>query len=457
MPKLSQTLEQRQKLSPQQILQTVLLQMNSVDLEERIIEELEENPALELSEPVETESESESESEESTEDVDWDEILNAEDEERTEGPYDRSKEVREVPVREVLTPVERLLEQIDLMDISATDRVIAESIIWNIDEQGYIAAEVELIADRLDAEMSDVERVLKVVQRMEPPGIGSRDLQECLAVQLEVNGESDLAYKIVREKFEDFANRRFEQLEVELNCHRDDLQEAFDVISRLNPKPGEGSPTSDADYILPDLLVEEVDGKLLVSVNDGNLPDIRLSSLYENLLKVKNGNSSDVKFFLKKKVESAKWFVLAVQQRQLTMIKVMNAIINRQDAFFSGDTSILRPMILKDIADEIEMDISTVSRVTRGKYVQTPWGVFELKHFFSEGMVTESGEEVSTKLVKDVLKKIIDSENKGHPHSDDKLAERMKEKGYLIARRTVAKYREQLKIPVARLRRALPN
>jgi RNA polymerase sigma-54 factor len=163
-----------------------------------------------------------------------------------------------------------------------------------------------------------------------------------------------------------------------------------------------------------------------------------------------------VKKFLKKKVESAKWFVLAVQQRQLTMIKVMNAIINRQDAFFSGDTSILRPMILKDIADEIEMDISTVSRVTRGKYVQTPWGVFELKHFFSEGMVTESGEEVSTKLVKDVLKKIIDSENKGHPHSDDKLAERMKERGYLIARRTVAKYREQLKIPVARLRRALP-
>ena len=454
MPKLSQTLEQRQKLSPQQILQTVLLQMNSVDLEERILEELEENPALELSEPVETESDSESE--ESTEDVDWDEILNAEDEERTEGPYDRSKEEREVPVREVLTPVERLLEQIDLMDISATDRVIAESIIWNIDEQGYLAAEVELIADRLDIEVSDVERVLKVVQRMEPPGIGARDLQECLAVQLEVKGESDLAYKIVREKFEDFANRRFEQLEVELNCHRDDLQEAFDVISRLNPKPGEGSPTSDADYILPDLLVEEVDGKLLVSVNDGNLPDLRLSSLYENLLKVKNGNSSDVNFFLKKKVESAKWFVLAVQQRQLTMIKVMNAIINRQDAFFSGDTLILRPMILKDIADEIEMDISTVSRVTRGKYVQTPWGVFELKHFFSEGMVTESGEEVSTKLVKDVLKKIIDSENKGHPHSDDKLAERMKERGYLIARRTVAKYREQLKIPVARLRRALP-
>ena len=456
MPKLSQTLEQRQKLSPQQILQTVLLQMNSVDLEEKILEELEENPALELSEPVETESDSDSESEESTEDVDWDEILNAEDEERTEGPYDRSKEEREVPVREVLTPVERLLEQIDLMDISATDRVIAESIIWNIDEQGYLAAEVELIADRLDAEVSDVERVLKVVQRMEPPGIGARDLQECLAVQLEVNGESDLAYKIVREKFEDFANRRYEQLEEKLNCHRDDLQEAFDVISRLNPKPGEGSPTSDADYILPDLLVEEVDGKLLVSVNDGNLPDIRLSSLYENLLKAKNGNSSDVKKFLKKKVESAKWFVLAVQQRQLTMIKVMNAIINRQDAFFSGDTSILRPMILKDIADEIEMDISTVSRVTRGKYVQTPWGVFELKHFFSEGMVTESGEEVSTKLVKDVLKKIIDSENKGHPHSDDKLAERMKERGYLIARRTVAKYREQLKIPVARLRRALP-
>ena len=453
MSKLSQTLEQRQKLSPQQILQTVLLQMNSVDLEERIYKELEENPALEISDPEQTESDSESE--ESKEDVDWDEILNSEDEERTEGPYDRSKKEREVPIMEVLTPVERLLEHIDLLDISSTDRAIAKSIIWNIDEQGYLGTEIDLIADRLDAEVSDVKQMLRIVQRMEPPGIAARDLQECLAVQLELSGDNDLAYKIITEKFEDFANRRFERLKEELTCNRDELQEAFDVISRLNPKPGEGSPTSDADYILPDLLVEEVDGKLLVSVNDGNLPDIRLSSLYGNLLKAKNGNSSDVKIFLKKKVESAKWFVLAVQQRQLTMIKVMNAIINRQDAFFSGDTSTLRPMILKNIADAIEMDISTVSRVTRGKYVQTPWGVFELKHFFSEGMTTESGEEVSTKLVKDVLKKIIDSENKGHPNSDDKLAEMMKEKGYLIARRTVAKYREKLKIPVARLRRAL--
>ena len=453
MSKLSQTLEQRQKLSPQQILQTVLLQMNSVDLEERIYKELEENPALEISDPEQTESDSESE--ESKEDVDWDEILNSEDEERTEGPYDRSKKEREVPIMEVLTPVERLLEHIDLLDISSTDRAIAKSIIWNIDEQGYLGTEIDLIADRLDAEVSDVKQMLRIVQRMEPPGIAARDLQECLAVQLELSGDNDLAYKIITEKFEDFANRRFERLKEELTCNRDELQEALDVISRLNPKPGEGSPTSDADYILPDLLVEEVDGKLLVSVNDGNLPDIRLSSLYGNLLKAKNGNSSDVKIFLKKKVESAKWFVLAVQQRQLTMIKVMNAIINRQDAFFSGDTSTLRPMILKNIADAIEMDISTVSRVTRGKYVQTPWGVFELKHFFSEGMTTESGEEVSTKLVKDVLKKIIDSENKGHPNSDDKLAEMMKEKGYLIARRTVAKYREKLKIPVARLRRAL--
>ena len=454
MSKLSQTLEQRQKLSPQQILQTVLLQMNSVDLEERIYKELEENPALEISDSEQTESDSESE--ESKEDVDWDEILNSEDEERTEGPYDRSKKEREVPIMEVLTPVERLLEHIDLLDISSTDRAIAKSIIWNIDEQGYLGTEIDLIADRLDAEVSDVKQMLRIVQRMEPPGIAARDLQECLAVQLELSGDNDLAYKIITEKFEDFANRRFERLKEELTCNRDELQEAFDVISRLNPKPGEGSPTSDADYILPDLLVEEVDGKLLVSVNDGNLPDIRLSSLYGNLLKAKNGNSSDVKIFLKKKVESAKWFVLAVQQRQLTMIKVMNAIINRQDAFFSGDTSTLRPMILKNIADAIEMDISTISRVTRGKYVQTPWGVFELKHFFSEGMTTESGEEVSTKLVKDVLKKIIDSENKGHPNSDDKLAEMMKEKGYLIARRTVAKYREKLKIPVARLRRALP-
>ncbi len=454
MAKLAQTLEQRQKLSPQQILQTVLLQMNSVDLEERILEELEENPALELTEGEQ--SEEESSSEESPDEIEWDEILNSDDEdERVRGPLQKSSEMPDAPIRAVRSPVERLLDQVALLDLSREDRAIGEAIVWNIDEQGYLSIDLELLADRLDADVADVERMLKIVQRLDPVGIGARDLQECLSVQLEVSGEHDLARKIVDDYFDDFANRRFERLEEKLGCSKEELHGAFEDISHLNPKPGEGAPTSAADYIIPDISVDEVDGKLLVAVNDGDLPDIRLSPVYKNILKSPNGNNSEVKKFLREKVERAKWFVQALQQRQITMTKVMEAIMKRQNLFFSGDTSKLRPMILKDIAEEIDMDISTVSRVTRGKYVQTPWGVFELKHFFSEGMMTDSGEEVSTKLVKNLLKKIVDSEDKEHPISDDGLAELLKENGYTVARRTVAKYRGQMKIPVARLRRAI--
>ncbi len=454
MAKLAQTLEQRQKLSPQQILQTVLLQMNSVDLEERILEELEENPALELTEGEK--SEEESTSEESPDEIEWDEILNSDDDDqRLRGPSQRSRDMPDAPIRAVRSPVERLLDQVALLDLSREDRAIGEAIVWNIDEQGYLSIDLELLADRLDADVADVERMLKIVQRLDPVGIGARDLQECLSVQLEVSGEHDLARKIVDDYFDDFANRRFERLEEKLGCSKEELHGAFEDISHLNPKPGEGAPTSAADYIIPDISVDEVDGKLLVAVNDGDLPDIRLSPVYKNILKSPNGNNSEVKKFLREKVERAKWFVQALQQRQITMTKVMEAIMKRQNLFFSGDTSKLRPMILKDIAEEIDMDISTVSRVTRGKYVQTPWGVFELKHFFSEGMMTDSGEEVSTKLVKNLLKKIVDSEDKEHPISDDGLAELLKENGYTVARRTVAKYRGQMKIPVARLRRAI--
>ena len=454
MVNLVQSFEQRQKLSPQQILQTVLLQMNSVDLEERIMAELEENPALELTDGEE--SEQESTTEESSDEMDWEEILNSDDDdERLKGPSKRSIDMSDVPIRAVRSPVEKLLDQIALLALSSEERVIAETIVWNIDEQGYLSMDMEFLADRLESDVAKVELVLRAVQRLDPAGIGARDLQECLSVQLEVGAKHGLAIKIVDQYFDDFANRRFERLEEELYCTREELLEAFAVISHLNPKPGEGAPTTKADYIVPEISVDEVDDKLLVSVNDGDLPDIRLSPVYENILKTQNGNNNDVKKFLRGKVERAKWFVQALQQRQITMTKVMEAIMKRQDLFFGGDTSKLRPMILKDIADDIGMDISTVSRVTRGKYVQTPWGVFELKHFFSEGMMTESGEEVSTRLVKNLLKRIVNGEDKEYPISDDGLAEILKEKGFPVARRTVAKYRGQMKIPVARLRRAL--
>ena len=451
MNKLSQSLEQRQKLSPQQILETVLLQMNGIDLEQKILEELEKNPALELEETQD--SDTEKDSEESLDEIDLEEILYSEYEGGIKGPSDKSRKKLETPIQHIYTPVERLLEQIVLLELSEKDRMITEAIIWNIDEQGYLLTDLDLLSDRLKVGIKDIEKMLQIVQRLDPPGIGARNLQECLLIQLELLGDNDLAINIIDNFFDDFANRRFEVLENELNCSKENLNKAFEVISNLNPKPGEGSPTTTADYILPDLIVEEIEGKLIVSVNDGNIPEIGLSLTYQNLIQNANSKNDELKKFLKNKVESAKWFVQAVQQRQITIVKVMEAIIFRQDYFFRGDTSKLRPMILKDISDETGLDISTISRVTRGKYVQTPWGVFELKHFFSEGIMTESGEEVSTNLIKSRLKQLIENEDKQNPISDDGMVEILHKEGFSLARRTIAKYRNQMKIPVARLRR----
>ncbi|MDP6457318.1 MAG: RNA polymerase factor sigma-54 [Candidatus Marinimicrobia bacterium] len=454
MVELKQTLEQRQKLTPQHILQTVLLQLNTLDLESRIAEELEENPVLELSEAEADEQESLSQ-DENGEELSWDEYLNSPDDFRIRTKYDKSRERREMPLVDKPDPIERLLDQIRLLEISEKERKIAEEIAWNIDERGYLGTDISIIADRTSAAEEQVEQILHIVQRLDPPGIGCRDLMECLKIQLENVDNNVLALRIVTEYFEDFANKRFERLQNELQCSKEELDEAMEIISGLNPKPGEGSPTSAADLIVPDIVIEEIDGELVVDINDGNLPELQLSPVYMRMLEGGNGQDADVKKFVRQKAETARWFLQAVQQRQVTMMKVMKAIIERQRDFFNGDPSALKPMILKDIADDIGMDISTVSRVTRGKYVETPYGIYELKHFFSEGLTTDSGEEVSTKLVKKQLRKIIEEEEKQAPYSDDKLADLMKGKGFPIARRTVAKYREQMKIPVARLRREL--
>ncbi|MFQ6675160.1 MAG: RNA polymerase factor sigma-54 [Fidelibacterota bacterium] len=458
MAELKQVLEQRQKLTPQQILQTVLLQVNTVDLEERIVQELAENPLLEVREPPPEKGEEragENETDPGDDGVDWEDLTNSPDDFSIRSRYDRSQERREIPLPDRPDPIDGLLGQIRMMDLSDEQRLIAEEIAWNIDERGYLATDVELIADKLGVSVADVENVLKKVQTLDPVGIGSRTLQECLQVQLQETGQSDLALRIVSDHFDDFANRRFEKLQQETGCSQEELGRAMEVISRLNPKPGAGAPTTDADYIIPDLIVERVDGELVVTVNDSRIPELQMSPVYLNLLRSGDDRDPEVKKFLRKKFEAARWFIQAVEHRQMTMLKVMKAIIDHQKDFFSGDTSILKPMILKDIAEKIDMDVSTVSRVTRGKYVQTPYGTFELKYFFSEGMATSDGEEVSTKIVKEELRKVIDGEDKRAPYSDDKLADIMKKKGYVIARRTVAKYREQMKIPVARLRREL--
>ena len=454
MVELRQTLEQRLKLTPQQILQTVLLQLNSLDLEERILDELENNPVLEMreSEPVEEQVSTDTDQEEG---VDWDDFVNSPDDYRIRTRYDKSHERRELPIPHQPDPIDRLLEQIQLLDIDEDQRRIAEEISWNIDERGYLETDVAILADRLGTTEENVEEILHIIQKLDPPGLGARNLQECLQKQLEVTQQNPIALDIVNHHFDDFANRRFEKLCSNLRCSIEELNKAREVISHLNPKPGEGGPTSKADYIIPDLIVEEIDGVLVVMVNDSNIPELYLSRTYLNLLQSGVKTDPEVKRFIQQKIGSARWFIQAVQQRQLTMLKVMKAIIGRQPSFFTGDTSILNPMILKDIAEDIKMDISTISRVTRGKYVQSPYGIYELKYFFSEGLTTDSGDEVSTKIVKDGLKKVVEQEDKRRPHSDDQLAGIMKSKGYPIARRTVAKYREQMKIPVARLRREL--
>lgn len=454
MTELRQSLEQRQKLTPQQILQTVLLQLNTLDLEERITEELEGNPVLEMKESESLDSESPDEADDDG-GVDWDDLVNSPEDYQVRTRYDKGQERREMPIPHRPDPIDGLLDQIRLLDITEEERRIAEETAWNIDERGYLDTDVEIIGDRLGVSPEKMEEVLSIVQRLDPPGLGARSLKECLRVQLEVNGQSELALAIVIHHFDDFANRRFEKLRKYLGCSKEELHRAMQVISRLNPKPGEGAPTSRADYIVPDLIVEEVDGELVVSVNDSNIPELRLSPVYLDLLRTKDGADPGVRKFLREKVGSARWFIQAVQQRQVTMLKVMKAIIRRQPDFFQGDTSVLKPMVLKDVADDISMDVSTISRVTRGKYVQTPYGLYELKYFFSERITTDSGDEVSTKIVKDGLKKVVEDEDKRHPFSDDQLAKIMKELGYPIARRTVAKYREQMKIPVARLRREM--
>ncbi len=452
MVELKQTLEQRQKLTPQQILQTVLLQLNTLDLESRIAEELEENPVLELpeAEPAEQESESRNEN---GEELTWDEYLNSPEDFRIRTKYDKSQERREMPLEDKPDLIEQLLDQIRLLEISEEEKKIAEEIAWNIDERGYLATDISIIADRTGAPEEKVEQILQIVQRLDPPGIGCRDLMECLKVQLEIAGNNDLALRIITDYFMDFANRRFEKLQGEMHCSKEELYEAMEIISGLNPKPGEGSPTSAADLIVPDIVVEEIDGEIVVDVNDGNLPELQLSPVYMRMLESGNSEDAEVRKFVRQKAEAARWFLQAVQQRQVTMMKVMKAIIGRQSDFFNGDPSVLKPLILKDVADDIGMDISTISRVTRGKYVETPYGIYELKHFFSEGLTMDSGEEVSTKIVKKQLKRVIEGEERRKPFSDDKLAELMKAKGFPVARRTVAKYREQMKIPVARLRR----
>lgn len=491
MAKLGHALIQTQSqvLKPQQILVSTLLQLPMLMLEQKIKTELEMNPVLEESEewedvqeeeeeeieenPTETEeikeefetleesnkSDEEKLNDEVQEDIDLKDLLpNEDDLPDPRMPMERPEEDRDMPEPYEETVSEHLISQLQLLKLSELEFRTGEYIIYNLRDDGYLDPEVtvESIAEIFEIEAAIVEKVLKLIQRFDPVGIAARNLQECLITQLEVkngNGQQALTLRILKECYNDFINRRFEKVAETLAISLDEVREALAEINKLNPKPGEGYSDAKQNYIIPDFFVETVDDELVVSLNDYKTPGLRISNVYKRMLRQPKKLNREERKFLKEKVDSAKWFIKAIRQRQVTMQKTMEAIVEKQRDFFIHGPEHIKPMIMKDIAEKIEMDISTVSRVCKGKYVETEYGVYELKYFFNEGMETDEGESLSTLRIKERLREIISNENSKKPFSDDKLADLLNKEGIPIARRTVAKYREQLDIPVARLRR----
>jgi RNA polymerase sigma-54 factor len=486
MQKLGLNQSLQQKLSPQQIQFIKLLYIPTAEFEARIEEELENNPVLEegADEPEKEYGADDEESYDDPEDsfddgmdddLNVDDYLRNEDEPsyKTQTDTGGDEEERTLPIATVSTLTDSLLAQLDFEQLTEKQKTIGRQLIGSIDEDGYMRRDLEAVVNDLafsqnvEATPDEVERVLFTVQTFDPPGIGARELQECLLLQLDRKDHDNpavtLAIRIVDDFFEEFTKKHYEKIQKRLDVSDGEMKEAIRLITRLNPKPG-GSATGDVrtQYLIPDFLLTNKNGRLELTLNSRNAPELRVSRSYADMLDAYDKSNKKDKAmretvsFVKQKLDAAKWFIDAVKQRQQTLLRTMNAIVQFQyDFFLEGDESRLRPMILKDIAQTIDMDISTVSRVANEKVVQTEFGIFPLKYFFSEGISTETGEDVSSREVKSILKDFIENEDKRNPLSDDKLEKMLNEKGYNIARRTVAKYREQLNIPVARLRKEL--
>ena len=447
MPAIKQKQLLNQSLSPQQILQTLILQLNTNSLEDKVFEELESNPLLEHSDGSDQE-----ENFDSKDEIDYEDDP---DEYEPHNIYSNESNKDDIPIAEQLDFLQDLSKQLNEFNLSKGDESVAEEIIWNLDENGYFTLDAFLIADRLNVSIEKVEEILFLVQKLNPPGIGARNLKECLILQIPEK-KYENHRMVLSEHFEDFVNHKYEKIVDALGIHNEELHKIIDDIKKLNPYPGEGKLKGHNDSVVPDLIVTLENNKWKISVNDSWVSNISLNTKYLESIKNKKSSKETMKY-LSQKFDSATWLIQAIEQRQSTLTRVMEEIINNQSDFFNGDTSSIRPMKLKDIANKLNMDISTISRSTRNKYVDTPYGIFELKSFFSGKLNSDNGEEVSTKLVKNLLKQLIEDEVKQEPLTDTDLAVKLKEKGYPIARRTVAKYREELKLPVARLRRQITN
>ncbi|WP_242202915.1 RNA polymerase factor sigma-54 [Aestuariivivens insulae] len=474
-----------QKLSPQQIQLMKLIQLPTQAFEQRLKQELEENPALESGK--ETDNEFDSDFENTDDDYNDNESINAEDinvdeylsddeipDYRTQvNNYSSDDDEKTIPYAAGVSFTQHLVNQLNTYRLNDEERDIAEFLVGSVDESGYIRRSLSDIMDDLAFTQNvyttehKIEQVLHVVQQLDPAGVGARNLQECLSIQLhrkDKNSNTELALKIIDSAFDQFTKKHYKKLIQKFDITEQQLKGAINEIEHLNPKPG-GSYSGNnriVEHVVPDFAIKIEDGELELTLNGRNAPELHVSREYNNMLKGykdakdKSKSQKDAILFIKQKLDAAKWFIEAIKQRQQTLFVTMSAIMHYQkDYFLTGDERQLKPMILKDIADEIQMDVSTVSRVANSKYVDTPYGTKLIKEFFSESMKNDQGEDVSTREIKKILETVIEEENKKKPLTDDALAAILKDKGYPIARRTVAKYREQLDIPVARLRKKI--
>lgn len=473
-----------QKLSPQQIQLVKLLEIPSIEMTDRIMKEVDLNPALELGEPVVSEQDDElsfrNDEGGNDDDFQFDDVASDDDipdyKSKLPGENRQQDTWKEwITAGTATTLNDFLSDQLSLQELDETDRVITDFIIGNIDDDGYLRRTPESISDDLaiilglEVAGAKIEALIKLVQTFDPAGVGACDLRECLLLQLRRKPRTPLLERtltLVEEHFMDVSKKHFEVIQKKMDCSHEDLKQMMQEIYRLNPKPGNlfGSVLEQSkEQVIPDFLLENAEGYLQLSLNNGTVPELHVSREYLEMLTDYKSNSKnqtkenkEALQFAREKVESARWFIDAVRQRQETLLRTMQSIIDYQRAYFlDGDEKNLRPMILKDIADKTGYDISTISRVSNSKYIQTEFGVFPLKYFFTEGMQTESGEEVSSLEIKTILQESVEAEDKNNPLTDDQLSAILTEKGYLIARRTIAKYRDQLGIHVARLRREI--
>lgn len=488
---MRQTQQQKmlQKLSPQQIQLVKLLQIPTASLEERVKEEMEENPALEYGDtgeeedilsPADSEQPGEENGEEAADELDnldLSDYLSDDDDiadyKVRDNNYSDSEETHTIPVRVESTFHDYLMNQLGMLRLDERQRKVARQVIGSIDDDGYLRRDAASIANDLAFSQNisvteeEIREIIEQIQEFDPPGVAAGDLQECLLIQLnkkEEEGSTKNAILILEKYFDEFTKKHFEKIRKSMNLSEEDLKAAIEEIIRLNPKPGGnfGGMNKAQSYIVPDFFIYNNNGELELTLNSRNAPDLHISGNYRDMLRdyekgaKKDRQQKEAVLFIKQKIDAAKWFIDAIKQRQHTLLSTMGTIMRYQEDFFlTGDETTLKPMILKDIADRTGLDISTVSRVANSKYVQTEFGPYKLKYFFSESLSTESGEEVSTREVKKILQDIIEEENKRKPLSDESLTKMLQKKGYNIARRTVAKYREQLNIPVARLRKEL--